>query len=49
LVEDCGQSKPRELSGYLHASAIQAVGMLGFGRANIRRLARDEVLGRPSI
>jgi glutamate/tyrosine decarboxylase-like PLP-dependent enzyme len=30
-------------SGYLHASAIQAVGMLGFGRANIRRLARDEV------
>ncbi len=30
-------------SGYLHASAIQAIGMLGFGRANIRRLARDEV------
>ena len=30
-------------SGYLHPSAIQAVGMLGFGRGNIRRLSRDEV------
>ena len=30
-------------SGYLHPSAIQAVGMLGLGRGNIRRLARDEV------
>ena len=30
-------------SGYLHPSAVQAIGMLGFGRANIRRLARDEV------
>jgi len=30
-------------SGYLHPSAIQAVGMLGFGRGNIRRLARDNV------
>ena len=30
-------------SGYLHPSAIQAVGMLGFGRGNIRRLARDDV------
>jgi glutamate/tyrosine decarboxylase-like PLP-dependent enzyme len=30
-------------SGYLHPSAIQAIGMLGFGRANIRRLARDDV------
>jgi len=30
-------------SGYLHPSAIQAVGMLGFGRGNIRRLARNEV------
>jgi glutamate/tyrosine decarboxylase-like PLP-dependent enzyme len=29
--------------GYLHPSAIQAVGMLGFGRANIRRLAKDDV------
>jgi glutamate/tyrosine decarboxylase-like PLP-dependent enzyme len=26
-------------SGYLHPSAVQAVGMLGFGRGNIRRLA----------
>jgi glutamate/tyrosine decarboxylase-like PLP-dependent enzyme len=30
-------------SGYLHPSAIQAAGMLGFGRRTIRRLARDEV------
>ena len=30
-------------SGYLHPSAVQAVGMLGFGRGNIRRLARDEI------
>jgi glutamate/tyrosine decarboxylase-like PLP-dependent enzyme len=30
-------------SGYLHPSAVQAVGMLGMGRANIRRLARDDV------
>ena len=29
--------------GYLHPSAVQAVGMLGFGRGNIRRLARDEI------
>lgn len=30
-------------SGYLHPSAAQAVGMLGLGRANIRRLIRDDV------
>jgi glutamate/tyrosine decarboxylase-like PLP-dependent enzyme len=30
-------------SGYLHPSAVQAVGMLGLGRANIRRLAKDDV------
>jgi len=30
-------------SGYLHPSAVQAVGMLGFGRGSIRRLARDDV------
>ncbi len=30
-------------SGYLHPSATQAIGMLGFGRGNIRRLARDDV------
>jgi glutamate/tyrosine decarboxylase-like PLP-dependent enzyme len=30
-------------SGYLHPSAVQAVGMLGFGRESIRRLARDDV------
>jgi len=29
--------------GYLHPSAIQAAGMLGLGRGNIRRLARDDV------
>jgi glutamate/tyrosine decarboxylase-like PLP-dependent enzyme len=28
-------------SGYIHPSAVQAIGMLGLGRANIRRLARD--------
>jgi glutamate/tyrosine decarboxylase-like PLP-dependent enzyme len=30
-------------SGYVHPSAIQAVGMLGLGHANIRRLVKDEV------
>ena len=30
-------------SGYLHPSATQAIAMLGLGRGNIRRLARDEV------
>jgi glutamate/tyrosine decarboxylase-like PLP-dependent enzyme len=30
-------------SGYLHPSAVQAIGMLGLGRANIRRLAADDV------
>jgi glutamate/tyrosine decarboxylase-like PLP-dependent enzyme len=30
-------------SGYLHPSAVQAIGMLGLGRANIRRLVRDGV------
>ncbi len=29
--------------GYLHPSVDQAVGMLGLGRANIRRLAKDAV------
>jgi Pyridoxal-dependent decarboxylase conserved domain len=28
-------------SGYIHASAVQAIGMLGLGRASVRRLARD--------
>jgi glutamate/tyrosine decarboxylase-like PLP-dependent enzyme len=30
-------------SGYVHPSAVQAIGMLGLGRANVRRLARDGV------
>ena len=30
-------------SGYLHPSAVQAVGMLGLGRRNIRRLSSDDV------
>jgi glutamate/tyrosine decarboxylase-like PLP-dependent enzyme len=30
-------------SGYLHPSAVQAIGMLGLGRANVRHLARDGV------
>jgi glutamate/tyrosine decarboxylase-like PLP-dependent enzyme len=28
-------------SGYIHPSAVQAIGMLGLGRGNIERLARD--------
>lgn len=28
-------------SGYVHPSAVQAIGMLGIGRAGVRRLARD--------
>lgn len=37
-----GAAAPRILSsGYLHPSAAQAIGMLGFGRANICRLSRD--------
>ncbi len=28
-------------SGYVHASAVQAVGMLGWGQGNVRRLTRD--------
>jgi glutamate/tyrosine decarboxylase-like PLP-dependent enzyme len=30
-------------SGYVHPSAVQALGMLGFGRANVRKLTRDGV------
>jgi glutamate/tyrosine decarboxylase-like PLP-dependent enzyme len=30
-------------SGYVHASAVQAVGMLGFGRSNVRRLTNDAI------
>jgi glutamate/tyrosine decarboxylase-like PLP-dependent enzyme len=30
-------------SGYIHASAMQAIGMLGLGRANVRRLVADGV------
>ena len=30
-------------SGYLHPSAVQAIGMLGLGQGNIRRLVRDRV------
>jgi glutamate/tyrosine decarboxylase-like PLP-dependent enzyme len=29
-------------SGYVHPSAVQAIGMLGLGRSTVRRLARDE-------
>jgi glutamate/tyrosine decarboxylase-like PLP-dependent enzyme len=28
-------------SGYVHPTAVQAVGMLGFGRGSVRRLTRD--------
>jgi glutamate/tyrosine decarboxylase-like PLP-dependent enzyme len=44
-VDEAGLSSlpsPRILtSGYVHPSAVQAVGMLGWGRENIRRLTRD--------
>jgi glutamate/tyrosine decarboxylase-like PLP-dependent enzyme len=30
-------------SGYVHASAVQAIGMLGIGRAQVRRLVADDV------
>jgi glutamate/tyrosine decarboxylase-like PLP-dependent enzyme len=30
-------------SGYVHPSAMQALGMLGFGRSNVRKLTRDGV------
>ena len=30
-------------SGYVHPSATQAIGMLGLGRGNVRRLTRDAV------
>ena len=30
-------------SGYIHPSAVQALGMLGLGRSNVRRLERDGV------
>ena len=39
-----GAPRPRILtSGYVHASAVQAVGMLGLGRDNIAKLGRDGV------
>ena len=44
--EDGVSSLPAPLivsSGYLHPSVAQAIGMLGLGRGNIRRLARDDV------
>jgi glutamate/tyrosine decarboxylase-like PLP-dependent enzyme len=30
-------------SGYIHASAVKALAMLGIGRANVRRFVRDDV------
>jgi glutamate/tyrosine decarboxylase-like PLP-dependent enzyme len=30
-------------SGYVHASAVKALAMLGIGRANVRRFVRDDV------
>ena len=39
-----GMPAPRILTGgYVHPSAVQAVGMLGLGRANVQVLARDGV------
>ena len=46
-VDDAGLAElPRPAiltSGYVHSSAVQAVGMLGLGRASIERLTRDGV------
>ncbi|MDQ2935712.1 MAG: pyridoxal-dependent decarboxylase [Chloroflexota bacterium] len=46
-VEDAGLGAlptPAILSsGYIHPSAVQAIGMLGLGRGNIERLTRDSV------
>jgi glutamate/tyrosine decarboxylase-like PLP-dependent enzyme len=44
VEEDGVRGLPRPAifsSGYVHSSAVQAVGMLGLGRANIQRLTRD--------
>jgi glutamate/tyrosine decarboxylase-like PLP-dependent enzyme len=39
-----GAPTPVILSGgYIHPSAMQAIGMLGLGRANVRSLSRDDV------
>jgi glutamate/tyrosine decarboxylase-like PLP-dependent enzyme len=39
-----GLPRPRIFtSGYVHSSAVQAVGMLGLGRGNVRRLTKDGV------
>ena len=39
-----GLPRPQILtSGYVHSSAVQAVGMLGLGRGNVRRLTKDGV------
>ena len=35
-------SPPILSSGYIHPSAVQAIGMLGLGRGNIERLSRDQ-------
>jgi glutamate/tyrosine decarboxylase-like PLP-dependent enzyme len=56
-VEDAGlqglPAPPILTSGYIHPSAVQAIGMLGMGQGNVERLARDaagrldlEALGR---
>jgi glutamate/tyrosine decarboxylase-like PLP-dependent enzyme len=40
----CGLPPPLILSsGYIHPSAVQAIGMLGLGRANVRRLVVDDI------
>jgi glutamate/tyrosine decarboxylase-like PLP-dependent enzyme len=46
-VEERGLSElppvPVFSSGYIHASAVKALAMLGIGRANVRRFSRDTV------
>jgi glutamate/tyrosine decarboxylase-like PLP-dependent enzyme len=45
-VEQAGLSAlstaPILTSGYIHPSALQAIGMLGMGQANVERFARDQ-------
>ncbi|MGH2755668.1 MAG: pyridoxal phosphate-dependent decarboxylase family protein [Actinomycetota bacterium] len=38
-----GHRIPVFSSGYVHASSVKALGMLGIGRASIRKIARDDI------
>ena len=38
-----GHAIPVFSSGYVHASSVKALGMLGIGRASIRKIVRDDI------